>query len=155
MTHSLSHSVSAEGLLAPCGSPFEPCNAESSWSLRKFQKREIFRETALLLKSMKQIAIMDGFDYLWKFRLILTFETLFSSIMIVISTKSLCLCAIYDQDVMFVPRTALAASDREGRIKLLTATGFTPDQQLYTTMDHVLYPTYFLFLTISSICTLP
>ena len=44
---------------------------------------------------------------------------------------------------MFVPRTALAvaASDREGRIKLLTATGFTPDQQLYTTIDHVLYPT--------------
>ena len=44
---------------------------------------------------------------------------------------------------MFVPRTALAvaASDREGRIKLLTATGFTPDQQLYTTIDQVLYPT--------------
>ena len=42
---------------------------------------------------------------------------------------------------MFVPRTALvvAASDREGRIKLLTATGFTPDQQLYTTIDQVLY----------------
>ena len=40
---------------------------------------------------------------------------------------------------MFVPRTALAASDREGRIKLLTATGFTPDQHLYTTIDQVLY----------------
>ena len=53
---------------------------------------------------------------------------------------------------MFVPRTALAvaASDREGRIKLLTATGFTPDQHLYTTIDHVLYPTITNFKTLQA-----
>ena len=51
-----------------------------------------------------------------------------------------------------MPRTALAvaASDREGRIKLLTATGFTPDQHLYTTIDHVLYPTITNFKTLQA-----